>query len=335
MKDKKNLLSYIIILLSAVILICYIIFVDGVESIIKAFSSPRISFMWGGVLCIFLYWLFETIVLHRVTKFLHPQQKFKNTFKTTMIGQLFNCITPSASGGQPMQAFHMTKCDVPLGVATSSLLSRFILYQIALTIYSVLVLVLKFNSFSEKVSSFGFLVFIGFAVNTVVVLLLFSIGFFPVFTKKAALFFINIGAKLRFIKDKEKAVQYIEREITQFHNSFDLVRKKPRIIISMFIFSMLQLTAFFAIPFFVCLSMGVYVNIMDVIAASAFVLMISSFVPLPGASGGAEGSFLVFFGFFFKEGEYISLAILLWRIITFYLPIGVGMIFSARFNKNK
>ena len=78
MKDKKNLLSYIIILLSAVILICYIIFVDGVESIVKAFSSPRISFMWGGVLCIFLYWLFETIVLHRVTKFLHPQQKFKN-----------------------------------------------------------------------------------------------------------------------------------------------------------------------------------------------------------------------------------------------------------------
>ncbi len=335
MKDKKSIFSYIIILLSAAVLVCYIVFVDGIESIMKAFLSPRISFMWGAVLCIFLYWLFETFVLHRVTKFLHPDQKFKNTFKTTMIGQLFNCITPSASGGQPMQAFHMTKCGVPLGVATSSLLSRFIVYQVALTIYSVLVLVFKFNYFSQKVSSFGFLVFIGFAVNTVVVLLLFAVGFFPVFTKKAALFLINLGGKLRLIKDKEKATDYITKEISRFHDSFTLVRKKPKIIINMFIFSMLQLTAYFSIPFFVCLSMGVYVDIINVIAASAFVLMISSFVPLPGASGGAEGSFLLFFGLFFGEGEFISIAILLWRIITFYLPIGVGMIFSARFNKNK
>lgn len=335
MKDKKNIINYIIIGVSALILICYIVFVDGIDNILKAFTSPKIAWLLGAVVCIMLYWLFETVVLHSVTKTLYPKQKFYNTFKTTMIGQLFNCITPCASGGQPMQAYHMTKCSVPLGIASSSLLSRFIVYQIVLTIYSTIVLIFKFGFFAGKVSAFGFLVFIGFIINTFVVIMLFCVGFFPVFARKASHFFIRLGTKIHLIKDPEKSYSYIDNEIEQFYNSFMLVKKNFKLIAVMFLFSALQLTVYFIIPFFVCLSMGVSADIINIIAASAFVLMISSFVPLPGAAGGAEGSFYLFFGMFFDKGEFISIAILLWRIITFYLPIGAGMIFSAKFTKNK
>lgn len=335
MKNKKNIINYIIIGISAVVLICYIVFVDGIDNILKAFSSKNISWMIGAVVCIILYWIFETIVLHSVTKTLYPKQKFYNTFKTTMIGQLFNCITPCASGGQPMQAYHMTKCNVPLGIASSSLLSRFIVYQVVLTIYSTLVLIFKFKFFSDKVSSFGFLVFIGFIINTAVVVMLLCVGFFPSFARKASYFVINICHKIHIIKDKESSINYIDNEIEQFYNSFLLVKNNFKLLLVMFLFSALQLTAFFMVPYFVCLSMGITVDIINIIAASAFVLMVSSFVPLPGAAGGAEGSFFIFFGMFFKEHDYISLAILLWRIITFYLPIAVGTVFSAKFTKNK
>lgn len=72
-----------------------------------------------------------------------------------------------------------------------------------------------------------------------------------------------------------------------------------------------------------------------VVASAAFILMISSFVPLPGASGGAEGSFYMFFRMFFKASGSVSVAILLWRLFTFYLPIVVGVYFARHLSSMK
>ena len=99
--------------------------------------------------------------------------------------------------------------------------------------------------------------------------------------------------------------------------------------------TVLQLTVYFLIPFCVCLALGVFINPLEAIAASACVLMVSSFVPLPGAAGGAEGSFLVFFGMFLTDGSKTGTAILLWRLITFYLTIVIGMFFAQNMGKTK
>ena len=93
--------------------------------------------------------------------------------------------------------------------------------------------------------------------------------------------------------------------------------------------TVLQLTAFFLVPYCVLMALGIpRLQMAEVVAAAAFILMISSFVPLPGASGGAEGSFYMFFQMFFKSSGSVSVAILLWRMFTFYLPIVVGVYFA-------
>ena len=59
------------------------------------------------------------------------------------------------------------------------------------------------------------------------------------------------------------------------------------------------------------------------VAAQAYVSMVSAFVPLPGASGGAEGSFLLFFGPFFPTGTLLP-ATVLWRMLTYYMSLPMG-----------
>ena len=63
-------------------------------------------------------------------------------------------------------------------------------------------------------------------------------------------------------------------------------------------------------------------TIFTMLAAQTFVTMVSAFIPLPGSSGGAEGSFYLFFGTFF--GPTIIPAILLWRLVTYYANILFG-----------
>ncbi len=65
-------------------------------------------------------------------------------------------------------------------------------------------------------------------------------------------------------------------------------------------------------------------------------LFTSNLVPLPGASGGAELAFTLYFGSFFIIGSVnkIKPAILLWRFVTYYGAIIISAPFSY-FTKGK
>lgn len=57
-------------------------------------------------------------------------------------------------------------------------------------------------------------------------------------------------------------------------------------------------------------------------ASAAFVQLILTAVPLPGGTGGAEGGFALFFGGLL--GDLTGTGIVLWRLISFYLPVLVS-----------
>ena len=59
-------------------------------------------------------------------------------------------------------------------------------------------------------------------------------------------------------------------------------------------------------------------DFLECLAAGSMVQMVSSAVPLPGGTGGAEGGFLMFYGHMF--GRSASAGFLIWRIVTFFGP---------------
>lgn len=333
MELKKKNLVFLAIVFAA--LIGYVVWSTGPDAMVELIRRANGLWILCAVLMIVCYWLLECSILHSVVRCYNKDHRFSDTMSTTMIGQLFNCITPFSSGGQPIQAYHMTKTGLSLGVSVGSLLVRFILYQIALTIYSAVVLLWKWSYFSAQVSGFGYLVFIGFFINTLVMLFLLSICFFRKFTRKMAVGLVRLLAKIRLVKDKDKTIAYIDGELASFHEGFSLLRSHIGMMCSAMVKSLLQLTTFFMIPYFLFRAFGVTTLSPDVVvSAQAFVTMISSFVPLPGASGGAEYSFYTFFSPFCTDKGIINLIMLLWRMITFYLPIGVGLVyFTAALKK--
>ncbi len=327
-RSKFKWINWTVIVISIIAAIVYIIAVDRPENIVAAICSIRIHWLIVAAMMIVLYWLLESLVLHVVTKKLHPPQKFFESLRTTMVGQFYNCVTPFASGGQPMQAYSMAKSGVPLGIAGSSLLVRFVIYQFALTVYSLVALVIFWGFFTSEVTGMAFLSIIGFTVNSVVMAGLLCIVFARKFAKRFAVWGIRLLGKLRLVKRVEERIIETEAELDRFYAGVQLVRKNVFVLVRMFIYSILQLTAFFLIPYFLCLAFGQSgVSPFEVVAAQAFVTMISSFIPSPGAAGGAEISFVTFFTIF-MQGSNLNLSMLLWRMLTFYAPLLVGGIVS-------
>ena len=331
-------------LMIAVLFSCLIIYIytkEDVATIQKVLQNIDIKFMFLAVLFMVAYWVLEAMVLDVFAKSFYKKQKFKDSFKTSMVGQFFNSITPFSSGGQPLQALSMVKGGMPLGFATSSLLAKFIVYQVVLTLYCAVLLFLKMETFTRDVGGFQKLAFIGFAINVIVVIILFTVAKSSKSSKKIVDLILRKGEKIilfkkPLIKNAEEKREYLYEEIDNFNDNFKVIKTQKKTLLFGSIFTFLQLNASFFVPYCIYLSFGLPPqSILTFIAAQAFVQMISAFVPLPGGSGGAELSFLAFYKLLFPA-QYITVAMLLWRVTTFYLTILVSVFFiGGVFVKNE
>lgn len=183
---------------------------------------------------------------------------------------------------------------VSLSFASCSLLIKFIVYQFVLTIYSALTLLLCFKSFAGRISSIGWLIFVGFGVNLLVITGLLCLGFLRRPTEKVLYGSVSLLKKVKLISEQaaSKAKERIQKELMEFYEGFAQIRQDIGGILAMSALTAVQLTAFFLIPLCIFYAFGLgKADVLLMICAGAFVLNFTSFIPLPGAAAGAEIGF--------------------------------------------
>lgn len=329
MKKLGKKLNLIVCGIAFIIMIVYLFVFDKPEKVFNALKSVNPWFIALCVLFMVGYWFSEALTVHSILKTMQPNAKLYHSWVDTVIGQYFNCITPFASGGQPMQTYYFVKFGVPLGNALTALLSRFIVYQFVLTLYSVFTLCIGIGQFGDDLSKKGLIPFvlIGFIINTFVIFFLIGVAVWRKGTIKLLNALISLLAKMRIVKNPMRYRVYFTREVEKFHTNFMFLKNNVLLIIKSCFFTFIQLTLYLSITYILYLGFGLEsTGLLQIMSYQAFVLMISSFIPLPGAMGAAELGFAGFFGDIF--GEFTGTAMMLWRIFTFYLPIVVGMIIT-------
>lgn len=334
-KKKSSKFNLIICAIAFIVMIVYLLFVDKPENIINALKKISPLMLAASVLLIIGYWLFESMTVHAFVKALHRPAKFRHSWTDTIIGQYFNCITPFASGGQPMQAYYFVQFGIPLGAGLTALLSRFIVYQFVLTLCSAFTLIAGFSQFGDDLSQKGLMpfVFIGFIINLGVIIFLIGVALWKNGTVKAANALITLLAKMHIVKHPLQKRVYFTREVNKFHKNFMFLRKNVWVIIRACLYTLLQIVMQLSISYVLYRGFGLNsASYLQIVSYQAYVQLISSFVPLPGAMGAAELGYAGFFKDIF--GEYTGVSTMLWRIVTFYLPIIVG-IGHMLFLKNK
>jgi uncharacterized protein (TIRG00374 family) len=199
--------------------------------------------------------------------------------------------------------------------------------------YGILFLLSKFSFFEAILNKFFYVIFLGFSINTGVVIFLIALFFWKSSIKKMLFQLINITPFIRK-ETKGKLSKKFVSFMKEFSESVDMLKRRKGIFSKLFTLNMIKLTCLYSIPSFIAKSLGVHsLDIVNVIAASAFLMMITSFVPIPGASGGAEGGFYFIFSPFFT-GEKAVCIMVLWRFITYYFAMIIGVFLFAWFLLN-
>lgn len=324
----KNFKKNSIILLLITLIVLFFILKDDFNNIVDTFLTANFLFLGVAIVIEVLYLLFETLAFHQIVKSYKKEYPFKKSLRLIVMTHFFNGITPFSTGGQPLQIYKLKKDGFRITKATNIIIQNFILYQVALVLYGLIALFLnyRFQLFSD-LPVLGNLILIGFLINTLIMIVLVIISFSNRFNKFVIRLGITFLSKLKLIKDREKQEKEWEERCNDFHEGAIALQSNKGLCVKGFLYNMISLTAQYSIPFFVILALKgntpTTVTLMNSIVSSAYVLIIGAFVPIPGASGGIEYGYLRFFGRFI-QGPVLSASLLIWRTITYYLPMLIG-----------
>lgn len=327
MKIMNNIKKNTFIILLITILVMYFVLKDDFMNIVHTLVNLDIKFIILAFVTFALSIIFKGYISYKTVDD-KSKYSLKEAIKHNVIVQFFNGITPFSTGGQPMEVYMLTEHKINANKGTMIILQNFIFYQIALVLFGLGAVVYNgIYGIFPKVPLLRELVLIGFIVNTLVAVGILFISVSKRFTRFCVKGIIFLLSKLRIVKDKEKAKENWKNRLEEFHECAKFLRTRKKLFIIGVLFNLLSLACLYIIPLFIAYSMHDYnsLTVANTLTASAYVLLMGAFVPIPGASGGIEYGFLAFFGNFLSSTRTGAI-LLIWRFITYYLPMMVGAI---------
>ena len=330
MKKKSfptKLVFNIFVICLCVGIVCFFFFSeDGLRDLLQ--SGQGIIWQWIVVAVIsqLVYMFTETTVIYLFIRERYKNFSYLNALKVSFTGLFWSAVTPSSTGGQPMQIYLLHSMNVEIGYATSRLMQKFLVYQVVLTFISIISVILNFGYIltNDNIVFITVLLVFGFVSQLAVTLVIVMFCFSPNISRKFIMFFAKVLGKIKIVKNLDSKISDIAKQLDTFHSSNKNIYKKPKIFIPAVILTFVQFIAMFLVPYFIYVSFGLtHIGPVQIATSQAFVNLMSGMIPIPGASGAAELGYTAFFGAIFVGGTLKSSA-LIWRVINYY-----GVIFAT------
>ena len=323
----KNKLINIIIIIVLTLIVLYFSLKDNYNEIINLLLNADIRWLFIGYLFVLSYtFLKATVTNDIINKF--RTYGFLKTFSLQIMTFFFNAITPFSTGGQPFQIYVLKKNKVPISDGTNIIMQESIIHQIAVIVVGFITLTLNqiFKICEVEGIILTFLI-IGFLVNVLVLGLLFLISYSKKINKSLIKGIISLLTFLKLVKNKQQLLTKLNKTIEDFTNNSKILLKDKKRFIKLIGINCIALFCLYIVPLTVLFSLGDYSSFdgITAIVLVSFVSIISSYIPLPGGMGGQEYLFILLFGFYVNK-PLLSSLMLLWRFITYYLPMIIGAI---------
>lgn len=322
---KSNLIFFAVLTIT----VLYILLHSEFNSIVLELKKVNPIWFSMAFLCILIYWMIEAKTLHIMLTVYDKNFNYLQILKLVISSQFFNGVTPFATGGQPFQIYILNKhSDLGIGSVTSASVLNFIMYQTVLVIMGVTAFLIEktFLLFPNNPPNVQLLAFTGFSLNFLIIISLIIIAISNTLTEKMLSVVYKVINLSPFKKNLPKIQKKLKAEVIEFHTDISILISNKNIYVKSLLLNILKLLSFYTVAYFICKSLGFTgITVLQSIIASAYVMLITSVVPLPGGSGGAEIGFLVFFSSFIV-GPQATAIMLLWRFITYYVGLIAGLL---------
>lgn len=302
------------------------IYKEGIDMFNKVINLINYYYFIPVVLSIIAFLLIDGLVLNIIRKVFTKNSCYKSSLYCSLACIFFGSISPLQIANIPTGIYCLTKDNISSGTSTSILVVKNIIIMFSSLIFYSLLVLTNISYFNLN-STLLIAIYLGLASLFVflILLVLASIAYNLLLKVSSAI--ILLLSKIRVIKDKEIAKEKARIEIFKLRDNLlnikNLFSKKK--ILLLIILSIIEIASFQQILYFIYLSFGFtndsYINLLS---GQAFCSLIMSVIPIPGGMGVVDAAFTSIMKQLFTS-SYISYALFLWRLFSYYLLIFISL----------
>lgn len=329
MQTKKKALFNVSFLLVVFGLTVYGVFHgEDLGAMAEAIRSSQIKWLIPGVcLVVFFIWG-ESIIIWYMMRSFGIRLKKRICFLFSSVGFFFSCITPSASGGQPMQIYYMKKEKIPIPVSTVILMVVTITYKLVLVVIGLGILIFGRGFLHRYLEGILPVYYLGLTLNVFCVAFMTILVFHPVMAEDMLLKGMDLLERMRLMKKKEARRQKLKDSMEVYRETAAYLKEHKKVLFHVIILTFLQRIALFSVTWFVYLAFRMHgTSLLDVILLQAVISVSVDMLPLPGGMGISETLFLNIFATVFP-GVLLP-AMVLSRGLGYYSQLLISALFTV------
>lgn len=339
-KRSKQFLSiiYLALVFSVTLILALTLSKEG-EGLFSVIGKINIYWLAAALLCMALYFFFETWTVKYITAFMYGKMNFFYVMKIDLIGNFYGALTPAALGFQPSQIAYLKRDGVPVGTSTFIQIIKLMAYEVVIVFLCLIFMSVRGGFFYSNNPQIFWLSVFGALINIFVIIVMVLAVTKQDRLKKMVLWVAKLLSKIKIVKKPDKMISSVEKTLGDFHDSAQYLKKYRWRVVAACLLTLLQWLMFFIIPYCLYNAFGLGLlqgkagafgtvspldEALTIVAMAAFLFLAVHFMPIPGSSGATEAGFGIFFGSFFF-GQSIA-AMFVWRLITYYSMILIGFI---------
>lgn len=269
----------------------------------------------------------ESLILHDIFGTLHTEHRLSHCFLYSFIGFFFSCITPSAGGGQPAQAYFMRKDRIPVSLSVPVLMLVTITYKLVLVLYAGAVLLLRPRGVMGALEPVWAWVLLGLALNVAFIGLYLLLMVRPAVVERFLGWCIRVPGRLLRETRRQSLQRKLKDWMVKYRHAAGCFRDHKGMLLRVMGVSVLQRSLLFAVTYLAMRSFGLGGNPVTVVTLQAMISLGTDLLPLPGGMGASETMFLMIFPALC--GELTLPVLLVSRGVSYYGQLLVSAVFTV------
>lgn len=331
---KKYLLSIGFFLLLFFSTFFYIFSKYSFTTFWDSLKQCQLGFILLAFACVFLYLFFNCLFLRKIFSFFQVPISYMQALAYSCTEVYFSAVTPSSTGGQPVEMIYMARDGIPYRKSTLVILINTILYKLVIILLGVVSVLFIPNLLLTNGWIFNCLMLLGIVLNILVILFFSFLIFSRNLPKKLLGCFLNILEFFHLLKaeNRPEKEEKFQEALKDYQECAKLTKSHPLFFLQLFGILFCQRISLFFVSFFVYRSFGLYsYGILSLLAMQIGVTLAIDSVPFPGGVMVGEG--LTYQINTLIYGETLALSsMLLVRGISFYFLVFMSSIVYALYH---
>lgn len=306
----------------AVAYVLYLVFSGQLGTFFESLAGVDMGWVAGAMLCYVAYYLLG-VTAYAIAVVADPTSPLGvfDLMSVEGTGIFFSNLTPNGTGGAPAQILRLTRAGLSVGAAGALQYTRFIIYEAAEGVFAALMLIPRLGYF---VNMYGDVFLIGallFGAKIVEVTGLLLVCLLPKQVNAVGNWGLRLIRRWGWIKDEryQRWSHVVNEQVYEFSNGFKSGASNGRLMLLTMVVTLVQLGFQYALPWVVLRAFGRPADFLTCLACGSMLELLTSAIPLPGGTGGAEGGFAFLFGSMF--GSALSAGYVVWRMVEYVLPV--------------